>query len=149
MLKWACEQCRWGSALGLTEKVVSDTEMEEKRDKQRGMGTESFGWRTGCSMSWFERNKSHELHSSLNFIPEIPGLTLGYKLDVILIKFFGIFVCLLFFGHLDTNWVILAEDVSIDWPVGKSVGVFSSLMFDREGPGYWGHCTCRQGSWEM
>lgn len=93
-------------------------------------------------MPWFERNKFHELHSSLNFIPEIPGLTLGYKLDVIL-SFLGfLFVCLLFFGHLDTNWVILAEDVSIDWPVGKSVGV----MFDREGPGYCGHCTCRQGS---
>lgn len=82
-------------------------------------------------MSWFARKKSHGLHSSVNVIPEIPGLTLGYKLDVIF--WFCLLVCLLFFGHLDTNWVILAEDAIIDWPVGKSVGVFSSLMFDGGG----------------
>lgn len=47
--------------------------------------------------------------------------------------FVCLLVCLLFFGHLDTNWVILAEDAIIDWPVGKSVGVFSSFMFDGGG----------------
>lgn len=60
------------------------------------MGTESFGLRAGCSMSWFARKKSHGLYSSVNVIPEIPGLTLGYKLDVIFwfCLFVGLFVVL-------------------------------------------------------
>lgn len=47
-------------------------------------------------MSWFARKKSHGLHSSVNVIPEIPGLTLGYKLDVIFwfCLFVGLFVVL-------------------------------------------------------
>lgn len=85
----------------------ADTEMEEKRDRQRGHGDRKL-WVEG--MSWFAGKKSYGLHRSVNFIPEIPGFPLGSKLDVIVILgFFGF----LFFGHLDTNWVILAEDASL------------------------------------
>lgn len=46
------------------------------------------------------------------------------------VSYIDYFLLFLFFGHLDTNWVILAED----WPVGKSMEVFSSLTIDMGGP---------------